>query len=67
MGGLRPREQQVLSLRFGLGGRPQMSLSQVGRVLNVSKERIRQIQDRALVKLRSTEGAGASAWEGSDA
>ncbi|MFM7132247.1 MAG: sigma-70 family RNA polymerase sigma factor, partial [bacterium] len=49
---LRPREQQVLQLRFGLGGRQKLSLSQVGRVLAVSKERVRQIQDRALQRLR---------------
>ncbi|MFM1800684.1 MAG: hypothetical protein RJA81_36, partial [Planctomycetota bacterium] len=49
---LRPREQQVLQLRFGLGGRQKLSLSQVGKVLAVSKERVRQIQDRALQKLR---------------
>ncbi|MFO0910671.1 MAG: sigma-70 family RNA polymerase sigma factor [Isosphaeraceae bacterium] len=49
---LRPREQEVLSLRFGLGGKPRLSLSQVGKVLEVSKERVRQIQDRALEKLR---------------
>ncbi len=50
---LRPREQQVLALRFGLGGSARLSLSQVGEVLHVSKERVRQIQDRALEKLRS--------------
>jgi RNA polymerase primary sigma factor len=50
---LRPREQQVLSLRFGLGGRGRMSLSQVGRVLAVSKERVRQIEDQALHKLKA--------------
>jgi RNA polymerase primary sigma factor len=49
---LRPREQQVLSLRFGLSGGERLSLSQVGKVLEVSKERVRQIQDRALQKLR---------------
>jgi RNA polymerase primary sigma factor len=49
---LRPREREVLSLRFGLGGGDRLSLSQVGKVLNVSKERVRQIQDRALQKLR---------------
>ncbi len=49
---LRPREQEVLSLRFGLQGRERLSLSQVGHVLEVSKERVRQIQDRALEKLR---------------
>ncbi|MFO0952536.1 MAG: sigma-70 family RNA polymerase sigma factor [Isosphaeraceae bacterium] len=50
---LRPREQEVLALRFGLGGKPRLSLSQVGQVLEVSKERVRQIQDRALEKLRA--------------
>jgi RNA polymerase primary sigma factor len=50
---LRPREQQVLALRFGLGGTGRLSLSQVGKVLAVSKERVRQIQDRALEKLRA--------------
>ena len=49
---LRPREQEVLGLRFGLGGKPRLSLSQVGKVLAVSKERVRQIQDRAIEKLR---------------
>jgi RNA polymerase primary sigma factor len=53
MQGLRPREKEVLSLRYGLGGGPRMSLSQVGKVLEVSKERVRQIQDRALEKLRA--------------
>ena len=50
---LRPREQQVLALRFGLAGKGRLSLSQVGKVLEVSKERVRQIQDRALEKLRA--------------
>lgn len=49
---LRPRERQVLRLRFGIGDKPRLSLSQVGKVLQVSKERIRQIQDRAIAKLR---------------
>jgi RNA polymerase primary sigma factor len=53
MKSLRPREQEVLALRFGLRGRSRHSLSKVGKVLNVSKERVRQIQDRALEKLRA--------------
>lgn len=53
MSSLRPREQQVLSLRFGLQGQDRLSLSQVGRTLQVSKERVRQIQDRAIQKLRA--------------
>jgi RNA polymerase primary sigma factor len=50
---LKPREQVVLQLRFGLGGKQCHSLSQVSALLNVSKERIRQIQEGALQKLRS--------------
>ncbi len=53
IGVLRPREQEVLALRFGLGGKSRLSLSQVGKTLAVSKERVRQIQDRALEKLRT--------------
>ncbi|MDR3619024.1 MAG: sigma-70 family RNA polymerase sigma factor [Paludisphaera borealis] len=50
---LKPREQVVLQLRFGLNGHECHSLSQVSHVLDVSKERIRQIQDAALAKLRT--------------
>jgi RNA polymerase primary sigma factor len=50
---LKPREQTVLRLRFGLNGHECHSLSQVSQVLDVSKERIRQIQDAALAKLRA--------------
>jgi RNA polymerase primary sigma factor len=50
---LKPREQVVLQLRYGLGGKECHSLSQVSEVLDVSKERIRQIQEGALQKLRS--------------
>jgi RNA polymerase primary sigma factor len=53
MESLRPRERQVLSYRFGLGGSPRLSLSQVGKMLGVSKERTRQIQEAALEKLRT--------------
>jgi len=60
---LRPREQEVLALRFGLGGKARLSLSQVGKVLEVSKERVRQIQDRALEKLRAV--AVEHDWDGS--
>ncbi len=65
MQGLRPREQEVLSLRYGLGGEPRMSLSQVGKVLEVSKERVRQIQDRALEKLRAA-SMGDGEWGSED-
>ena len=53
---LSPREQRILRLRFGIGDTHRMSLSQVGKVLSVSKERVRQIQDRAIRKLRALVG-----------
>jgi RNA polymerase primary sigma factor len=49
---LSPREQMVLRLRFGLDGEPRHSLNQLGKVLQVSKERVRQIEERAMEKLR---------------
>ena len=57
---LSPREQFVLKLRFGLDGEPHHSLSQLGTILAVSKERVRQIQDRALRKLRDAIGSPAA-------
>ena len=49
---LSEREQQVLRLRFGLDdGRPR-TLEEVGRVFHVTRERIRQIEAKALRKLR---------------
>ena len=53
MGSLPPREQEVLALRYGLHDGAPQSLSQVGKVMKVSKERVRQIQDRALQRLRA--------------
>lgn len=49
---LSPREQAVLTLRFGLDGNEPMTLEEVGKKFKVSRERIRQIQDAALRKLR---------------
>jgi RNA polymerase primary sigma factor len=49
---LSPREQFILRLRFGLDGEARHSLGQIGEFLAISKERVRQIQDRALRKLR---------------
>ena len=53
MENLRPRERKVLDLRFGLTGNGTHSLRQIGHLLRISKERVRQIQNRALEKLRA--------------
>lgn len=49
---LSSREAQVLRLRFGLGGRRECTLDEVGKQFNVSRERIRQIEQEALKRLR---------------
>jgi RNA polymerase primary sigma factor len=49
---LSPREQQILKIRYGLDdGRPR-TLAETGRMIGVSRERIRQIEKRALQKLK---------------
>jgi RNA polymerase primary sigma factor len=60
---LRPRERRVLDLRFGLTGNGTHSLRQIGHLLRISKERVRQIQNRALEKLRAS--AERVGWEAS--
>ncbi len=49
---LTPREEQVIRLRFGIGHGQSRTLEEVGRLLNVTRERIRQIEVLALKKLR---------------
>jgi RNA polymerase primary sigma factor len=52
LGSLTDREQDVLRLRFGLDDGKQRTLEEVGRVFGVTRERIRQIEAKALRKLR---------------
>src|SRR3954469_6653920 len=49
---LGPREQRVLQMRFGLEGGRYYTLSEIGEELGVTRERIRQIEAKALRKLR---------------
>jgi RNA polymerase primary sigma factor len=49
---LTPRERKVLRLRFGMDGEGAKTLDQVGRRFDVTRERIRQIEEKALRKLR---------------
>lgn len=52
LGTLTPREEKVLKLRFGLEDGRARTLEEVGEVFNVTRERIRQIEAKALRKLR---------------
>jgi RNA polymerase primary sigma factor len=50
---LAPRERRVLELRYGLDGQHPCTLDEVGRTFNVTRERIRQIENQSLKKLRA--------------
>ena len=55
---LEPRESEVLRLRFGLDGQEPMILEDVGKMFGITRERIRQIQNTALTKIRKRIEAG---------
>ncbi len=46
-----PREAKVLTLRFGIGGDEPLTLKEIGKVMSLTRERVRQIQRSALAKL----------------
>ncbi len=52
LSGLSPKEKEVLLLRFGLEDGEEWSLAKIGEKLNLSRERVRQLQSRALARLR---------------
>ncbi|MBI5560232.1 MAG: RNA polymerase sigma factor RpoD [Deltaproteobacteria bacterium] len=52
MDSLTPREQKVLKMRFGIGERQDYTLEEVGKVLGVTRERVRQIEAKAIRRLR---------------
>ncbi|MGF1495967.1 MAG: RNA polymerase sigma factor, RpoD/SigA family [Elainellaceae cyanobacterium] len=52
MADLTPQQREVLSLRFGLQDGQTMTLAKIGAMLNISRERVRQIEREALTKLR---------------
>ena len=49
---LKPNEQQVIRLRYGLDGEKPKSLKEIGDICNLTKERIRQIEKHAIVRLQ---------------
>ena len=58
---LSDREKEVLRLRYGLGTDREYTLEEIGRRLSVTRERVRQIESRALQKVRAAKGAHALA------
>ncbi|MGQ9702294.1 MAG: sigma-70 family RNA polymerase sigma factor [bacterium] len=49
---LTPRERDIVERNFGLGDYEAQSLEEIGRLMNITKERVRQIRDSALKKLK---------------
>ena len=49
---LPPREKQIVQLRYGLDNTEEHSLQEIGSILNLSRERVRQLEARALNRLR---------------
>ena len=54
LAGLTPREEKVVRMRYGIGEPTQYSLEEIGSQFNLTRERIRQIELKALRKLRHT-------------
>jgi len=52
LGTLTPQEEEVIRMRFGIGDRSACTLEEVGRRFSITRERIRQIEAKALCKLR---------------
>lgn len=52
LGTLSKREEKIIRLRFGIGEKAEYTLEEIGKRFNVSRERIRQIEKKALNRLR---------------
>ena len=52
---LAPRDARVLRLYFGLGGGREHTLEEIGDLFGITRERVRQLRDRALKRLREGE------------
>ena len=59
LSGLKEREAKILRLYFGLDGAEPKTLEEIGAVLNITRERVRQIKEKALSRLRHVSRARA--------
>ena len=59
MAPLNDREREIMRLRYGLGTEREHTLEEVGRRLFITRERVRQIESRALAKMRAKNGRAA--------
>lgn len=54
---LDKRDEKILTWRYGLDGKGSQTLDEIGKRLNISKERVRQIEERAMKKIRASKDA----------
>ena len=54
LGDLKEREAKVLRLYYGLDSDQEMTLEEIGRIMGLTRERIRQIKEEAFEKIRSS-------------
>ncbi len=54
---LTPQQREVITLRFGLSDGQALTLAKIGEILNISRERVRQIEREALTKLRKSKAS----------
>jgi RNA polymerase primary sigma factor len=57
LGTLERRDEKILTWRYGLDGKGSQTLDEIGKRLNISKERVRQIEERAMKKIRASKAA----------
>jgi RNA polymerase primary sigma factor len=55
---LSERERKILKLFFGIGIESPMTLDQIGEIMGTTRERVRQIKEKALKKMRASSKAG---------
>lgn len=54
LGTLSPRESDIIKLYYGLNGEPPYSLEEIGKLFNLTRERVRQIKEKAIKRLKHT-------------
>ena len=61
--GLTPREEKVIRMRFGIGETESFTLEEIGKEFGVTRERIRQIEAKAVIKLKKMIKSKKTSWD----
>ena len=61
--GLTPREEKVIRMRFGIGETEHYTLEEIGKDMGVTRERIRQIEAKAVLKLKKQLKNNRTSWD----